>query len=177
MSEFEGVIPGMERRYINTESDKARQDIEKYMLQKPCIRCNGQRLKPEALSVKILGMNIMEVTNLSIENCINWLNVCKNGNSLTLSISSDLLLTKKESSISEQILKEIESRLYFLSQVGLNYLSLSRTASTLSGGEGQRIRLATQIGSGLMGVLYVCDEPSVGLHPSDNEKLIKTLKI
>ena len=176
LSEFEGVIPGMERRYINTESDKARQDVEKYMLQKPCISCNGQRLKPEALSVKILGMNIMEVTNLSIENCINWLNVCKNGNSLTLSISSDLLLTKKESSISEQILKEIESRLYFLSQVGLNYLSLSRTASTLSGGEGQRIRLATQIGSGLMGVLYVCDEPSVGLHPSDNEKLIKTLK-
>ena len=176
LSEFEGVIPNMERRYINTESDKARQDIEKYMLQKPCISCNGQRLKPEALSVKILGMNIIEVTNLSIENCINWLKVCKEGNSHTFSVSSDLLLTNKESSISEQILKEIESRLYFLSQVGLNYLSLSRTASTLSGGEGQRIRLATQIGSGLMGVLYVCDEPSVGLHPSDNEKLIKTLK-
>ena len=176
LSDYEGVIPNMERRYVNTESDRARQEIERYMLQKPCIKCNGNRLKPEALSVKILGMNIMEVTALSIEKCLNWINLCRNGTVKKQKVSSEVKLTSKEISITDQICKEIESRLCFLSEVGLHYLSLNRTASTLSGGEGQRIRLATQIGSGLMGVLYVCDEPSVGLHPSDNEKLIKTLK-
>ena len=179
-TDFEGIIPNMERRYNNTESSSIRENIENYMAKNPCAKCNGSRLKPEALSVTILGMNIIEVTKLSIDSCINWIKLCRNRDS-TLKLSEDmhlseLPLTDTEISIAEDILKEIESRLRFLSQVGLSYLSLDRTASTLSGGEGQRIRLATQIGSGLMGVLYVCDEPSVGLHPSDNNRLIKTLQ-
>ncbi len=165
-SKFEGIIANLERRYINSESEKTKENILRFMTQQPCNECNGERLKPEALGVKVSGLNITDLTKLSVEDSLEWVNSCK------LGLSN---LSQRDLKIGEQIFKEIESRLNFLSKVGLDYLSLDRTASTLSGGEGQRIRLATQIGSGLMGVLYVCDEPSIGLHPIDNEKLISTL--
>lgn len=173
---IEGVIPNLERRHANTESENVRNDIERYMSQRTCNSCTGDRLKPDALSVTVLGMNIMEVTRQSVETALDWVEACRNGKWSSQDRAVKEPLSQRESSIADQILKEIESRLGFLSRVGLNYLTLDRSAGTLSGGEGQRIRLATQIGSGLMGVLYVCDEPSVGLHPHDGDRLIATLK-
>ncbi len=161
-AEFEGVIPNLERRYKETESDFIRRDIEKFMQEKPCGVCHGQRLKPEVLAVTVYEKSIMDVCNLSIDNA--------------LSFFEQLKLNDTETKIARQILKEIKARLSFLQDVGLNYLSLARSATTLSGGEAQRIRLATQIGSGLTGVLYVLDEPSIGLHQRDNNRLINTLK-
>jgi excinuclease ABC subunit A len=173
---IEGVIPNLERRHANTESENVRNDIERYMSQRICNSCDGDRLKPDALAVTLLGMNIMQVTRQSVETALDWVEACRSGNWSVHHRAVDEPLTARELSIADQILKEIESRLGFLSRVGLDYLTLDRSAGTLSGGEGQRIRLATQIGSGLMGVLYVCDEPSVGLHPHDGDRLIATLK-
>ena len=173
---IEGVIPNLERRHANTESENVRNDIERYMSQRTCNACNGDRLKPDALAVTLLGMNIMEVTRQSVEIALQWVEACRNGAWDSQEQMVEEPLTTRELSIADQIFKEIESRLGFLSRVGLNYLTLDRSAGTLSGGEGQRIRLATQIGSGLMGVLYVCDEPSVGLHPHDGDRLIATLR-
>jgi excinuclease ABC subunit A len=161
-STFEGVIPNLERRYKETESDFIKRDIEKFMLERPCHACNGARLKPGALAVTIHDYSIMDIANLSIDDAIEFFGSIK--------------LSETEQKIAFQIFKEIKARLKFLKDVGLNYLSLSRSAATLSGGEAQRIRLATQIGSGLTGVLYVLDEPSIGLHQRDNERLIATLK-
>lgn len=160
---FEGVIPNMERRYLETESDWAREEMSKYMLKTPCEACGGARLKPEALAVKIAGKNIAEVTELSIADSFEWFQ----------KVPSKLDHEKQE--IAERILKEIVERLRFLNNVGLGYLPLNRISGTLSGGEAQRIRLASQIGSGLTGVLYVLDEPSIGLHQRDNHKLLETL--
>jgi len=159
---FEGVIPALERRYRETQSDWSRAEIEEYMSQKPCPVCQGTRLKPEALAVTVGGKNIYEVTKLSVAEAEEFF--------------SNLKLTEKERMIAHQILKEIRARLRFLMDVGLDYLTLDRPAATLSGGEAQRIRLATQIGSGLVGVLYILDEPSIGLHQRDNARLIRTLK-
>jgi len=165
-TKFEGVINNLERRHTETESESVRKEIERYMTSLPCQSCQGQRLRPEALAVTINESTIMNVTELSIRACYQW----------TIDLSDNAVLTDRQLSIASQILKEISARLEFLLNVGLDYLTLSRTASTLSGGEAQRIRLATQIGSGLMGVLYVCDEPSIGLHPADDDRLINTLK-
>nr|WP_277998191.1 excinuclease ABC subunit UvrA [Zhaonella formicivorans] len=159
---FEGVIPNLERRYKETQSDWSRGEIEEYMSTTPCPACKGARLRPEALAVKIGGKNIDEVTRMSIDAALKFFN--------------GLQLTERERLIARQILKEINARLGFLVDVGLNYLTLNRAAGTLSGGEAQRIRLATQIGSSLVGVLYILDEPSIGLHQRDNERLIATLK-
>ncbi|GAB4179632.1 MAG: excinuclease ABC subunit UvrA [Calditrichia bacterium] len=161
-SHFEGIIPNLLRRYKQTNSQHIRTWIEGFMNQIPCRACNGTRLRPEALGVKIRGMNISELSNLSIKKIYD--------------IIEHLDLSEKEQFIARQILKEIKSRLSFLLNVGLEYLTLSRTSGTLSGGEAQRIRLATQIGSQLVGVLYILDEPSIGLHQKDNEKLIHTLQ-
>ena len=176
---FDGVIPNMERRHIDTESDSVREDIARYMTQRACATCGGARLKPEILAVTVLGMNVMEVTGQSVENALRWVEACRRGvwpGEGEHNGDAKDPLSSREQSIATQILKEVEARLGFLSRVGLDYLTLNRAAATLSGGEGQRIRLATQIGSGLMGVLYVCDEPSVGLHPADNDRLIGTLQ-
>ncbi len=176
---FDGVIPNMERRYVDTESDSVREDITRYMTQRACATCGGARLKPEVLAVTVLGMNVMEVTSQSVENALRWIEACRTGvwpGKGEHNGEAENPLSNREQSIAMQILKEVEARLGFLSRVGLDYLTLDRAAATLSGGEGQRIRLATQIGSGLMGVLYVCDEPSVGLHPADNDRLIQTLQ-
>ena len=176
---FDGVIPNMERRHVDTESDSVREDIARYMTQRACATCGGARLKPEVLAVTVLGMNVMEVTGQSVENALRWVEACRTGvwpGEGEHNGDADDPLSSREQSIATQILKEVEARLGFLSRVGLDYLTLNRAAATLSGGEGQRIRLATQIGSGLMGVLYVCDEPSVGLHPADNDRLIGTLQ-
>ncbi|WMM23724.1 excinuclease ABC subunit UvrA [Tissierella sp. MB52-C2] len=159
---FEGVIPNLERRYNSTSSDYMRDKIDEYMAENPCPKCHGNRLKKEVLSVKINGLNIAELTDLSVVKSIEFFH--------------NLILTEKEQIIGEQVLKEIKERLNFLKNVGLDYLTLSRMAGTLSGGESQRIRLATQIGSSLVGVVYVLDEPSIGLHQRDNEKLLKTLR-
>ena len=159
---FEGVIPNLERRWKETESDWMREELTKYQTTTPCQACDGYRLKPEALSVKIAGQSISQVTQLSIEDAANWF--------------IGLELTQKQQDIAHRILKEINSRLKFLVNVGLDYLTLSRSSGTLSGGESQRIRLASQIGSGLTGVLYVLDEPSIGLHQRDNDKLLETLR-
>ena len=174
--QIEGVIPNLQRRHSNTESENVRNEIERYMSQRTCNTCNGDRLKPDALAVTLLGMNIMQVTRQSVATGLQWVDACRNSEWPDNHPPIDEPLTERELSIADQILKEIESRLGFLSRVGLDYLTLDRSAGTLSGGEGQRIRLATQIGSGLMGVLYVCDEPSVGLHPHDGDRLIATLK-
>ena len=163
---FEGVIGNLERRYAETESDNVRKDIERYMTSLPCQDCDGQRLKPESLSVTIGKDTIMNVADKSITEATEWIE----------KLEDSKTLSNRDKSIAAQILKEISGILQFLLNVGLDYLTLSRTASTLSGGEAQRIRLATQIGSGLMGVLYVCDEPSIGLHPADDHRLINTLK-
>jgi excinuclease ABC subunit A len=165
---FEGVVPTLQRVYHDTESEGSKENIEQYMVNKPCLVCQGKRLKPEALAVTIDGKNIMEVTALSVNHALQWLT--------RLSADKDPVLTPRETMIAHQILKEISSRLGFLRDVGLGYLTIDRPSATLSGGEGQRIRLATQIGSGLMGVLYICDEPTVGLHPADGARLIDTLK-
>ncbi len=174
-TDFEGVIPSLERRYSETESESVREDLERYMAQRPCKTCKGLRLKPEALAATILGMSIMDVTHQSVERALHWTQAVRTGKWPDGQPAKDPL-SEREHTIAQQIMKEIEARLGFLSRVGLAYLTLERAAATLSGGEGQRIRLATQIGSGLMGVLYVCDEPSVGLHPADNARLIETLK-
>ena len=159
---FEGVIPNLERLFSQTESDSKREEIAKYMREHSCESCRGNRLRSEALSVKIDGRSIMDVCNLSIGDCLEFFK------QITLS-TNDLI-------ISRAILKEVKARLQFLLDVGLDYLQLNCTVSTLSGGESQRIRLATQIGSNLSGVLYVLDEPTIGLHQRDNAKLIATLK-
>src|SRR5579885_1783972 len=157
----EGVIPWLERRYRETDSEYVKEEIEQYMTQAPCPECRGTRLKKESLAVTVGGRSIAEVSALTVRGALEFF--------------STLELTERERLIAHQILREITARLQFLVDVGLDYLTLDRTASTLSGGEAQRIRLATQIGSGLMGVLYVLDEPSVGLHPRDNRRLIDTL--
>ncbi len=159
---FEGVIPILDRRYRETKSQGMRDFYELYMSESPCHICNGAKLKKEILSIKVGGKNINELTEMSIKKIKDYLN--------------NLSLNKTETMIAEMILKEIDKRLQFLIDVGLEYLTLSRSSGTLSGGESQRIRLATQIGSGLTGVLYILDEPSIGLHQRDNEKLLLTLK-
>ena len=160
--EFEGIIPNLERRYRETQSPAMRADIEECMSETPCPTCRGMRLKKTALAVTVGGMNIADFCNLSVFKALEFID--------------SLELSAKDQMIAERILKEIKARLGFLTSVGLGYLSLSRAAATLSGGESQRIRLATQIGSSLMGVLYILDEPSIGLHQRDNEKLLRTLK-
>ena len=167
---FEGVIPNLERRFKETTSDYIRTEIERYMTTHPCPACQGQRLKPESLAVTVAGENIAGVSAMSIEQATAWLDSLGGGG------GGKPLLNERELLIARQILKEIGTRIGFLKDVGLDYLSIDRPASTLSGGEAQRIRLATQIGSGLMGVLYICDEPTVGLHPADDHRLIDTLK-
>jgi excinuclease ABC subunit A len=160
---FEGVIPQTQRLYKQTESDWRKEEIEKYMISEPCHACKGKRLKETILAVKINNKSIIETTEMSIDKTIQFFNTL------------DEKLNEMERKISKQVLKEIRERLQFLANVGLNYLTLARSAKTLSGGEAQRIRLATQIGSNLMGVIYILDEPSIGLHQRDNAKLIKTL--
>ena len=160
-TEFEGVIPWLKRRHESAESDSQREQYESYMREKPCSACKGARLKPESLSVKINDKTISEVCELSIAESAKFL--------------AGLKLSKREKMIAERITKEVNARLGFLLDVGLNYLTLSRSAGTLAGGEAQRIRLASQIGSGLVGTLYVLDEPSIGLHQRDNHRLIDTL--
>lgn len=159
---FEGVIPNLERRHRDTGSEFQRKDIERFMRVRKCKTCGGKRLKPVVLAVTVAGLNIVEICDLAIDEAVE--------------LFKNLELNEQQKFISTQILKEISSRLGFMNNVGLNYLELSRAANTLSGGEAQRIRLATQIGSGLQGVLYVLDEPSIGLHQRDNDKLIATLK-
>lgn len=159
---FEGIIPNLERRYQETTSEYMKSEIEGYMVETPCPVCEGKRYKPETLAVKIGGKNIAELSDLSVRAAREFLNTVE--------------LDYKQKMIAEQILKELNARFDFLINVGLDYLTLSRAAGTLSGGEAQRIRLATQIGSGLVGVLYILDEPSIGLHQKDNDKLLKTLK-
>ena len=159
---FEGVMPLLARRYHETDSDEMRESYENYMTEIPCKACHGARLKPETLAVTVGGKNIDEVTRMTIREADEFF--------------TQLTLTPREMKIAAQILKEIHARLHFLLDVGLDYLTLSRSAGTLSGGEAQRIRLATQIGSGLQGVLYVLDEPSIGLHQRDNNRLLATLK-
>jgi excinuclease ABC subunit A len=161
---FEGVIGNLERRYKETESAGMREEIEKYMSSLPCVACHGYRLKPEALAVKIDGLHIGEVSDQSIRNAVTWFE------------QLPVRLNATQMQIGERILREIRERLAFLNDVGLDYLTLSRNSGSLSGGESQRIRLASQIGSGLTGVLYVLDEPSIGLHQRDNARLIETLK-
>ncbi len=158
---FEGVINNLQRRYNETSSINVKADLERYMTQVPCDVCHGKRLKKEALAVTVGGINISALCDMSIDKAIEFF--------------SELRLSQKDATIANQILKEINARLNFLKNVGLGYLTLSRSAGTLSGGEAQRIRLATQIGSGLMGVLYILDEPSIGLHQRDNSKLLDTL--
>lgn len=161
-STYEGVIPNLERRYKETDSDFMRRDIERFMQERPCHACKGRRLRPEVLAITVHDQSIMDICELSIDEAVSFFN--------------DVKLTDSEQLIAKQILKEVCARLTFLQDVGLNYLNLLRSAASLSGGEAQRIRLATQIGSGLQGVLYVLDEPSIGLHQRDNERLIATLQ-
>jgi len=161
---FEGVIPTLERLYRDTESENSRANIERYMVSKPCPVCQGKRLKPESLAVTIDQKNIMDVSAMSVAQALTWFERIGG------------VLTEREQVIAREILKEIGARLGFLRDIGLDYLTIDRASATLSGGEAQRIRLATQIGSGLMGVLYICDEPTIGLHPADDFRLIATLK-
>ena len=162
-STYEGVIPNLERRYKETDSDFMRKDIERFMRERECTACHGMRLKPVVLAVTIHGLNIMDICTLGVDSALEL-------------FDQGLGLDEQEAFIAAQIMKEIKSRLGFMNNVGLSYLELSRAANTLSGGEAQRIRLATQIGSGLQGVLYVLDEPSIGLHQRDNDRLISTLQ-
>ena len=173
-TKYEGVVANLERRHRETESDYTRGELERYMSARPCPSCHGKRLKPESLAVLLDGKSIIQVTEQSIDRAVEW--VIRLQGEGPSDNGAHPLLTDRQQTIARQILKEILGRLRFLADIGLDYLSLSRQASTLSGGEAQRIRLATQIGSGLMGVLYVCDEPSIGLHPVDNYRLIETLK-
>ncbi len=161
-STYEGVVPNLERRHKETDSDFMRRDIERFMRERPCHECQGKRLRPEVLAITVGGNSIIDICELSIDDAIK--------------LFDGLKLNSQEQTIGYQILKEVKARLSFMQNVGLNYLSLARSAVTLSGGEAQRIRLATQIGSGLEGVLYVLDEPSIGLHQRDNDRLITTLK-
>jgi excinuclease ABC subunit A len=163
---LEGVIPRLERLYRDTESETSRAYIERYMVSRLCPVCEGKRLKPESLAVTVGGRNIVEVSAMSVVQELEWVDTIGNGG----------VLSEREQMIAREILKEIKARLSFLKDVGLEYITVDRPSATLSGGEAQRIRLATQIGSGLMGVLYVCDEPTVGLHPADDFRLIGTLK-
>ncbi|MDD5017056.1 MAG: excinuclease ABC subunit UvrA [Eubacteriales bacterium] len=162
LNKFEGIIPNLERRYMQTDSDMMKMEIEKYMTTLDCPVCNGARLRPEPLAVKLGNKNIAQVSAMAIDEIASFFDTLK--------------LTEKQRMIADRVLKEIKARLNFLKNVGLSYLTLARNAGTLSGGEAQRIRLATQIGSGLTGVLYILDEPSIGLHHRDNEKLLGTLK-
>lgn len=162
-STYEGVIPNLERRHKETDSEFMRKDIERFMRERRCHVCKGARLKPVILAITVHGLSIMDICNLGVDDALDL-------------FTNTLKLTEQELFIARQIMKEINSRLGFMSNVGLNYLELARAANTLSGGEAQRIRLATQIGSGLQGVLYVLDEPSIGLHQRDNDRLIMTLK-
>src|SRR4051794_25197203 len=162
MTRFEGIVPNLERRYLETDSDYSREKIEEYMSVRPCPECGGARLKPESRAVTVDGVAIHEFTRLSARRALEWL--------------KELRLDDVDRQIARLILREIEERLSFLENVGVGYLSLERAAATLSGGEAQRIRLATQIGSSLVGVLYILDEPSIGLHQRDNARLIATLK-
>lgn len=164
---FEGVIPNLERRYRETNSEYIRNKISEYMSDRPCPACQGKRLRPEALAVTVAGVNILEVTDWPINRALEWAQHLAGPNTP---------LSLRQQAIAERILKEITARLGFLVNVGLDYLTLRRSAATLSGGEAQRIRLATQVGSRLVGVLYVLDEPSIGLHPRDNDRLLATLK-
>lgn len=195
---FEGVIPNLMRRYNETDSEYIRSEIEQYMIEKECPECRGFRLKKEAMAVTIGGLNIVDVGNLSISDAHAWISQIGEQEDIISSLSkndyhkfnsttgeifgfaqidpSDDKISKQEAEIGKQIFKEISVRLNFLISVGLDYLTLNRSARTLSGGESQRIRLASQIGTGLTGVLYVLDEPSIGLHQKDNERLIKTLE-
>ncbi len=161
-TKFEGVIPNMQRRYRESDSDFVKREIEKYMTTQVCESCGGKRLKPEVLAITIAGQSIADVTELTVADAFDYF--------------KNLKLDEQQTIIAKQILKEIEARLSFLFDVGLGYLTLERSANTLAGGEAQRIRLATQIGSSLMGVLYILDEPSIGLHQRDNDKLIETLR-
>ncbi|HET6746143.1 MAG TPA: excinuclease ABC subunit UvrA [Candidatus Limnocylindria bacterium] len=160
---FEGIVPNLQRRYRETGSESVKAEIERFMTNKPCPTCGGMRLRPESLSVTVGTRNIIETTRLSVTNALEWYS------------SLPERLTERENQIARQVLKEIRARLHFLVDVGLDYLTLDRASGTLSGGEAQRIRLATQIGSSLMGVLYILDEPSIGLHQRDNDRLIATL--
>ena len=183
---YEGVIPNLQRRYRETTSDYVREWLERFMTTRPCPACGGKRLRPEALAVTIDGKNIYEVTTMSIKEVLAWVHRLqgrdprRNGDepprSDVTTVPEGSPLTQREWTIARQILKEIEARLRFMVDVGLDYLTLHRSATTLSGGESQRIRLATQIGSQLMGVLYILDEPSIGLHPRDTDRLLRTLK-
>ena len=159
---FEGIIPMVRRRYKEASTDMMRDQFEEFMSVKPCSACHGSRLRPEALAIKVGGLDIHELTELTVSRMITFFD--------------DLQLTEKQALIGKQVLKEIRARLSFLATVGLDYLTLARTAGTLSGGEAQRIRLATQIGAGLVGVLYILDEPSIGLHQRDNDRLLSALK-
>ncbi|MEO8229070.1 MAG: excinuclease ABC subunit UvrA [Chloroflexota bacterium] len=160
---FEGIIPNLARRYRETDSEFVKTELERFMVSRPCPTCGGKRLKPEILGVTVDGRNISDVANLSISDALEWIE------------GVSARLTEREATIARQLVKEIAARLGFLVDVGLDYLTIDRTSQTLSGGEAQRIRLATQIGAGLMGVLYILDEPSIGLHQKDNAKLIATL--
>lgn len=164
---FEGVINNLERRFKETQSDYIRNKIQEYMSDRPCPTCKGARLRPEAMAVTVAGKNIIEVTSWAVIDTLNWVDTLE---------QDENILSPRQKTIADRILKEIRARLGFLVDVGLDYLTLNRSASTLSGGEAQRIRLATQVGSRLMGVLYVLDEPSIGLHPRDNTRLLNTLK-
>ncbi len=168
---YEGVIPNLERRYKETDSDYMRMEIERYMASKPCPVCKGQRLKPESLSVTITGKNIVQVTRMSVIEALRWIEELQGKGH-----DGSSPLSQREQTIAYLVLKEIVARLGFLVDVGLDYLTIDRAAASLSGGEAQRIRLATQIGSSLMGVLYILDEPSIGLHQRDNRRLIRTLE-
>ena len=162
MTTFEGIVPNLERRYKETDSDWSREKIEEYMSVRPCPECNGARLRPESRAVKVGEIAIHEFTAMSAKRALEWL--------------GQLELSNQDRAIARLILREIDERLRFLDNVGVGYLSMERASATLSGGEAQRIRLATQIGSSLVGVLYILDEPSIGLHQRDNERLIETLE-
>ena len=167
---FEGVIPNLERRYRETESEYIRTEIERYMTSYLCPTCKGKRLKPESLAVTINGKSIIDVTSMAVSEAMRWVQIIGDDKATHPKLSA------REFTIAHQILKEIRARLGFLEDIGLDYLTLDRPSATLSGGESQRIRLATQIGSGLMGVIYICDEPTVGLHAADDHRLITTLE-
>ncbi len=176
---FEGVIPNLQRRPREASSDHARMDLERYMAERDCPACHGRRLKPEALAITVVDMPIDRITSMSVTEMLRWVTQLQgpshDGADEQADGANSPLLTKRQHTIARQILKELFDRLAFMANVGLNYLTVDRRAATLSGGEAQRIRLATQIGSRLMGVLYILDEPSIGLHPRDNGRLIHTL--
>jgi excinuclease ABC subunit A len=176
---FEGVIPNLQRRHREASSDNAKQEIERYMAERACPICQGRRLKPEALAVTVAGKPIDEITAMAVTEMLHWLAGLQAYETETPESPPQAeaapVLTKRERMIARQIVKELHDRLSFMANVGLDYLTIDRKAATLSGGEAQRIRLATQIGSRLMGVLYILDEPSIGLHPRDNDRLIHTL--